>query len=234
MKKILLLHGWNWKNYPQFNTGSPWNDRSAFVEALRCEYEVDTPSIPGFGDSDIPQIPWDLDDYSKWLDTIISSKKYDAILGYSFGGAVLTHWCYTQKQEVDVLPKILLVSPAIVRKYNHSKSFYHHFPIFLKKLFRHFYLSFIIKNPYYIHGNKFQKETYQNIIKIYLSKELREILANKVSLHLFFGKQDTATPPELLFSEVPEARKLTHIFSGGHDIANTNTEELVETIRNTI
>jgi len=74
MKKLLLLHGWNWKNYPQFNTGSPWNDRSNFVKTLQNEYEVDTPSIPGFGDSDIPKIPWSIDNYVKWLNSLISIK----------------------------------------------------------------------------------------------------------------------------------------------------------------
>jgi len=126
------------------------------------------------------------------------------------------------------------VSPAIVRKYNHTGSLYQYFPIFLKKIFRHFYLTYIIKNPYYIHGNRFQKETYQNIVKIDLSKKFKELLSQKIPVTLFFGKQDTATPPELLFSKVPEARQITHLFSGGHDIANSNTKELVESIKKVI
>lgn len=125
MKNILLIHGWNWKNYPQFNANNSWLNRSDFVNALKKNLEVSHPSMPGFGDSKIPSTAWGLDDYADWLDGILLSKKYDCILGYSFGAAVVTHWLYRKignpnSSANSVNTKIFLVSPAIIRKYRNQ------------------------------------------------------------------------------------------------------------------
>ena len=42
MKKptLLLLHGWNWKNYSKFGNIDPWNNRLKFIQELEKIFDV--------------------------------------------------------------------------------------------------------------------------------------------------------------------------------------------------
>src|SRR5580704_6468531 len=109
MKKILLIHGWNYANYTSLGSRDAWANRQGFVDLLKSSFDVITLNLPGFGGVPDPVRPYKLDDFVKYLDEIILREKPDAILGYSFGGAVLLHWKYLSK---DTSVKVFLVSPA--------------------------------------------------------------------------------------------------------------------------
>jgi len=96
---------------------------------------------------------------------------------------------------------------------------------------RRLYLTHVIKNPHVIHGTPFLRSTYSNIVSVDLSSELDQLIAANYSIACIFGGEDTATPPETLFSRTPAARPLSFIIPAGtHDIGGTHPKEIVEHI----
>ncbi|MGH3695039.1 MAG: alpha/beta fold hydrolase [Pseudonocardiaceae bacterium] len=235
MTRVLMLHGWDWEKYPVFNPKNQWQNRQELLTELQKHYEVDYPSLPGFSRDDKYRTGyWTLDDYANWLQEKIVKQCYDAIIGYSFGCAVATRWQYLHR---NTSVPLVLLSPAIARAYDRSPnkilttaaSVLKRLPtkrliFFLRKL----YLTRVIKNPHVIHGTPFLRVTYSNIVSVDLSGELARLIDTNYAITCVFGSDDTATPPEILFSRVPAAQPLSLVISaGGHDIGSTHPRELV-------
>ncbi len=232
-RKILLIHGWNYANYTSSGCVDAWSNRSKFVQSLSQHFDVVTINLPGFCGQTDPEQPWTLDDFVQYLGQIIEKEKPDCILGYSFGGAIALRW---KKTSGDKKVKTFLVSPAILRKYAHAdmgfiqKTLKVILPDRLISVLRDAYLVQIVKNPYYAQATKVMRETYRNIVAVDLRQDLLDV---SDPLTLIYGENDTATPPSLV-REVLNNSNATHnlhiISNGGHDIANTHTEELVSLI----
>jgi pimeloyl-ACP methyl ester carboxylesterase len=232
--KILLIHGWNYVNYTSSGCVDAWANRSKFVQTLSQHFNVVTINLPGFCGQSDPERPWALNDYVNFVGKIIEKEKPDYILGYSFGGAIALRW---KKQNERSGVKIVLVSPAILRKYEYSnlnflqKTLKMILPDKFVSLFRDFYLTYIIKNPYYSKATKVMRETYRNIVAVDLRDDLHSI---SEPLTLIYGENDSATPPVLIKETLKDAsaqHNLYIISGGGHDIANTHTDELVNLIK---
>lgn len=235
MKKIFLIHGWNHNNYTSSGCTDVWSNRSRFVEALSTHFGVVCFNLPGFCGEKEPEYPWVLSDFARYLDRIIKKEKPDILLGYSFGGAILLHWKIVSD---DTMIKSFLVSPAIIRRYENKSVSIGWLKTLLPErlitLARDFYLTSVVRNPYYTKASPVMRETYRNIVGL----DLREGLL-KVSdeLVLIYGENDTATPPEPVkdFLALHKSHHKLHIIDGGgHDIANTHTDELVSIIVNSI
>ena len=234
MQKLLLIHGWDYKHYAtQTSSCDAWDNRRKFVDELAKIYGLKTVTLPGFCGEKEPNTPWQLEDFADFVEQKIQTDNFkpDYILGYSFGGAVaLTHKLKYDKN------KIILVSPAISRKYkketpahNKLKYFTKFLPSCVQDILKDQYISRVLKNPFYIYGTYFLKKTYLNIVSIDLSEKLK--LLKSSDLKIIFGEKDTATPPQVLLDKVPELRNSIAILANGtHDIANTNTAELVSEI----
>lgn len=235
MTRVLLLHGWDWEKYPVFNPEHQWQNRQELLTELQKHYEVNYPSLPGFSRDDKSRTGyWTLDDYANWLQEEIARQCYDAVIGYSFGCAVATHWQYLHR---DASVPLILLSPAIVRAYDRTPnkivstaaSVLKHLGTkrmiyFLRKL----YLTRVIKNPHVIHGTPFLQATYSNIVSVDLSGELTQLIDADYAITCVFGSDDTATPPEVLFSRVPAVRSLSLVIpAGAHDIGSTHPKILV-------
>lgn len=234
MFKMLLIHGWDYKHY-SFMTPSKdvWDNRRELVDGLQKLFDIKIITLPGFCGEREPNSPWELEDFADFVEQKLQKDNFnpDYILGYSFGGAVaLTHKLKYNKN------KIILVSPAISRKYrpesaahNKLKYFINFLPCKLKELVKEQYISKMLKNPFYAKGTNFLKKTYLNIVGIDLSEKLKILDTN--DFIIIFGEKDTATPPQILLNKVP---KLSNNFiilkNGTHDIANTNTFELLNEI----
>ncbi|MCL2629239.1 MAG: alpha/beta hydrolase [Alphaproteobacteria bacterium] len=235
MTKLALLHGWDNANYTSQCPGmtDPWRNRRKFVDALEKEYEVKVITFPGFCGAEEPKNPWTLDDFASFVRDNLESFKPDFMLGYSFGAAVALNY----KLKFDLNQKLILISPAICRRYREQtkkqkiiSSVSGAVPKFAKDLLRDFYLSRVIGNPFYAQGTKFLKKSYLGIVGIDLSDNLSD--ANLNDLCFIFGEKDTATPPELLIEKKPSAKGCIHVLKGGtHDIANTNTDDILAIIR---
>jgi pimeloyl-ACP methyl ester carboxylesterase len=231
--KILLIHGWNHLNYTSRGCLDAWENRSRFTEALSKHFRVVLVSLPGFGGTKDPEKPWTVDDYARCVGEIVKREVPHAILGYSFGGAVVLRW---KKISGDTETKTFLVSPAIMRRYEKKdlsgvqKALKAILPDSFISPLRDLYLTKIRRNPYYSDASKVMRKTYRNIVVEDLRDDLREI---PVPVTLIYGENDTATPVGLVQEAVSEARTshtLHVIPNGGHDIANTDTDELVSFI----
>lgn len=238
MTRVLLLHGWDWEKYPAFKPEDQWQNRQELVAELRERYDVNYPSLPGFGCDDAYRTgSWTLNDYADWLQKEIIEGHHTAVVGYSFGCAVATHWQYLHRNSSVSL---VLLSPAIARAYgkppnkalttlaNILKLLRMNWAIrFLRKL----YLTRVTKNPHVIHGTPFLQATYRNVVSVDLSGELAQLIDTNFPITCVFGSEDTATPPEILFSRAPAARSLSLIIPDGtHDIGGTHPEEIAKHI----
>lgn len=229
-KKLLLIHGWDHRNYSKNGCTDAWANRSRFVKTLREHFEVITPNLPGFCGTLDPDRPWTLDDFTNYVSDIIEQERPNLILGYSFGGAIVLHW---KKLTGDTAIETFLVSPAILRKYKQSdlstvqKLLKTILPQGFVSILRDFYLVQIVKNPYYTQATKVMRETYRNIVSIDLSKDLFGVIDK---LTLVYGEKDSATPPNLVqevLNQSSNGHTLHIIAGGGHDIANSHTDKLV-------
>jgi pimeloyl-ACP methyl ester carboxylesterase len=231
MKSILLLHGWNDENYTTMTDSTDaWVNREKFVKELEKHFKVYKINFPGFCGEPEPNKPWYLKDFASYVFNYLrkNNLEVDYILGYSFGGAVATLY----NALLDPTQKIILISPAIARNgvkpIDKDKT-----PGFLQPLrnkLREIYLKKVIKNPYMVNGTEFLSKSYQNIVRVELIKELNRV--NPELLTVIYGAHDEmVNPPYVMKNLDEEHRNRVHlIVSGGHDIANTNTDEIISII----
>ena len=230
-KKILLLHGWNWKNYTALTKSKDaWDNRKDFVDKLSEKYDVYKLNFPGFCGEPEPENGWALPDYANFVKEYIEKNdiKPDYILGYSFGGAVAIEYNLL----FDNNQKLLLISPAITRNKEKSKNMIQT-PKFMQPLrnrIRDFYLIHIIKNNYMVNGTKFLNESYQNIVRVELLEELDKI--DPKNLKIIYGSLDKQVNPSYVINNInPKFKDRISVIEGGaHDIATTNAEDIISII----
>ena len=231
MKTILMIHGWDYENYTNRCKNYAWSNRKLFINKLSEKFNVIYLNLPGFGGEPEPkEKSWNLDDFSKYIDSYIKQHhlKIDYILGYSFGGAVATRY----KLNVDNKIKLILISPAIIRNNDKSKKFIKT-PRFLDVLrvkIRDIYLIYYIKNPEMKYGTKFLRATYQNIVRLNLISEINTF--DSKDILIIYGSNDNMVNPNsaIKYSSSSILKNVKFIEGGGHDIANTHTNELVAII----
>ncbi|MBR6073391.1 MAG: alpha/beta hydrolase [Bacilli bacterium] len=222
MKSILLLHGWNDENYTsQTDSKDAWDNRKVFVDKLSKDYKIYKLNFPGFCGQPEPDKAWYLKDYVEYVFKYIKDNnlKVDYILGYSFGGAVATLYNVMK----DPTQKIILISPAIAR--NGVTTKIHNNP--LRNKLRNIYLKYIVKNKYMIHGTKFLNDSYQNILRIELIKEVNLIKPDLLTI--IYGSEDNMVNPNYVINNLDEEhKKRVYMVDGGsHDIANSHPDDII-------
>lgn len=235
MKKILLIHGWNYRNYTsQTKETDAWHNRKEMVEELEKDYEVYKLNLPGFCGEKEPKQSWNLEDYSNFIKDYLEQNKLtvDYILGYSFGGAVaITYYLKYGKDE-----SIILVSPAIIRNDDKSKKFIKTPKVFdkLRNILRDFYLIHIVKTNEMVYGTKFLRETYQKIVRVDLRNKVATIPSDK--LLIIYGNKDKMVNPKGVIDYFNDEykKRIQMIEGGGHNIGSTHPKQLIEIINNNI
>jgi len=230
-KKILLLHGWDWKNYTSLTKSKDaWANRTKFVKQLEKKFDIYKLNFPGFCGEKEPDRGWELSDYANFVKEYIDKNKIqpDYILGYSFGGAVAVEYSLL----FDNNQKLILVSPAITRNKEKSKKIIKT-PEFIKPfrtLLRDFYLIHIVKNNYMINGTKFLNESYQNIVRVELIEDIDKIKPDNIKI--IYGSLDDMVNPSYVLKNINKKFKdCIYVIEGGsHDIANTHTKEIISII----
>lgn len=233
MPKLLLLHGWDYRNYTGRGCGDAWHNRSVLVQGLAEHFEVVRFNFPGFCGEPDPPRPWQMEDFVEFVDDIIRREAPDVALGYSFGGAVLVSW---KHRTGDQRVKGVLVSPAILRRYDERSVslpgvLRRAVPDALREWGALVYLRLRGSNPYYTEATRVMRRTYRNIVALDLRDRLREV---GDPLCLIYGERDTATPPELVADWLTEASlpHRLHVIPGGdHDIGTTHTEQVARLVR---
>lgn len=186
-KEIIMLHGWG-QDSTTFNN---------IVTSLKGQYKIYLIDLPGFGKSDEPDHDYDLNDYAKILNQVISSYhiKKPLVIGHSFGGRLAIKYEATY----GGLNKIILVNSAGIKpKRNCMYYFKVYYYKFIKRVF-----SLPLFNKYKKSVlNKFGSNDYKNatirmrkvLVKVVnedLSHYMRKI---KIPVLLFWGENDKVTP----------------------------------------
>ena len=235
MKKILLIHGWNYRNYTsQTNEKDAWHNRQRLVELLSKEYEVYKLNLPGFCGEKEPKKSWDLNDYAKYIKNYLEKNKLkvDYILGYSLGGAVAV----TYKLKYGKNEKLILVSPAIIRNNNNSKKFVKTPKILdkLRSFLRNQYIIHVVKTPEMVYGTKFLRDTYQIIVREDLRDSVLKIKSQ--DLLIIYGEKDDMVNPKGVINYLPKEyeKRIKLIINGDHNIGQSHYEEIVKIINENI
>ena len=230
-KSILLIHGWSYKHYTGSHCIPYWEERMAFLDLLSISFDVKQIYLPGFCGVPEPNKPWSIEDFAEYIETWLKEHNCtpNIILGTSFGALVAFTW----KNIYGKKTPILLVSPALVRATHKSlpKALINlgkNLPIDIVSAFRTAYLH-LVSNQYYLKASSIMRETYRKIMfPINLTAQMS--LLNEEELCFIFGKNDTATPPQLFLILYGKTPKNFHLLNCGHNVAGEKPEELVNII----
>lgn len=102
-RPLLILHGWGSNKQVMMPLAKELAD-------IRDCYVLD---LPGFGNSSIPQEPWNVDDYADLIQQFISDLEFDKVdlLVHSFGGRIALKLCARPDAE-QLLDKVLITGGA--------------------------------------------------------------------------------------------------------------------------
>ena len=108
-KDILLLHGWGQNIEMMKPVGDNFSDR----------FRITILDFPGFGKSEEPKEPWDIEKYSIMLEKFVKAVniKKPIVIGHSFGGRVAIR--YSARNPIEKL--VLFGSPCIRKEYKSKK-----------------------------------------------------------------------------------------------------------------
>ena len=226
-KPFLIFHGW----------GSNSDRWAEVAERLSQKgFKVIVPDMPGFGKSDLPPNPWNINKYVNWSEQVVKELglKDFYLLGHSFGGALASKVAVKHNQDIK---KLFLVSAACVRKKTTKKSFFKNLSKIVKlfyflpyySFFRKAFYKFIIGKSDYVYVQGIIRETYLNVISEDLSFHLPFI---KVPTVIIWGDQDELTPLEdaYFINKQVKGSKLIVIPNANHDLNRKQPEILSEKI----
>jgi len=192
-RQVLILHGWG---------GS--SDSWAKVTDILANngFKVVCPDFPGFGKSKTPFSPWDLNDYTAWVDEFIKFLNLEKfiLIGHSFGGRVAIKFSVKYPEKIS---KLILVAAGGAESIETSneleKKVLKNFSSFMKKFsflpgydfLRKIFYRFIIKKTDYLKVEGILKEIFKKVIKENLIPYLTEI---KPKTLIVWGKKDDIFP----------------------------------------
>ncbi|MBQ6497659.1 MAG: alpha/beta hydrolase [Bacilli bacterium] len=190
-KDIILLHGW----------GQNIEMMKPLGDSFSNKYRITILDFPGFGQSEEPKEPWNIEKYNSMLEEFINKVgiKKPIVIGHSFGGRVAIR--YSARNPIEKL--VLFGSPCIRIEENLSLTVK-----FLKKLktlpgMNNFgeYMKQYIGSRDYKAASPIMRQTLVDVVNEDLSKYAREIEEPTL---LIWGEHDTEAP-------VNDARELEKI-----------------------
>jgi len=106
-KPIIFLHGWK-------NDKTIWEPILPYLLHLGKLVFLD---LPGFGESKLPSLDWNLEDFAKVVSLLIKELeiKKPVIVGHSFGGRVAIKFVSLWPQEAE---KLILIASGGIREKN--------------------------------------------------------------------------------------------------------------------
>ncbi|HHX93883.1 MAG TPA: alpha/beta hydrolase [Tenericutes bacterium] len=182
---IVILHGWG----QRIETMLPIHD------FLKENFRVTTLDLPGFGESEEPKSPWNVFDYTKFLETFIKKLelKKPILIAHSFGGRIAI--VYSSRNEIE---KLILLSSAGIK----SKKAMNLFTKIKKKIYKTLIKIPIIKKYEDFLKSKIGSHDYRNSSPIMrkvlvhaVEEDLTEFLPKiKAATLLVWGTNDEETP----------------------------------------
>ncbi len=222
-KLILFLHGW----------GSNLTTFDRLTQTLEKSFQCVNLDLPGFGASEEPKKPWDLDAYINFLNEFLAKAKLPklyAIVAHSLGGRVAIKAVGGGRLEVS---KLVLLGAHGIResKSLRSKMFWIAAKVgklatsplptrYRTNLRRRLYQK--AGSTDYLDAGT-MRVTFLNIIGEDVRPEAAMI---NVPTLLVYGQEDTTTPPHIgkIFHGLIEGSKFETIAEAGHFVHTDETE----------
>jgi pimeloyl-ACP methyl ester carboxylesterase len=228
---LLILHGWG-------SNSERWTDVANLLAEKNIKIIV--PDLPGFGNSQTLDTPWNMNNYIKWLEGFIQEINLGEfyLAGHSFGGALAVKYAIGHPQAVK---KLFLISAASVRTKTTKKSAYKNLAKIVKvfsflpgyAFFRKAFYKFIIRKSDYPYVEGTMKDTYKNVILEDLSQFTGFI---KIPTILIWGDKDKSTPIDdaYFMNKKIKSSKLVIIEGAGHALNKECPDVLAEKIINNV
>ncbi|NJP38607.1 alpha/beta fold hydrolase [Alkalicoccus luteus] len=190
-RPVILLHGW----------GAEVKTMMPVHKALEPHFHVYTLDLPGFGESDEPDKPWDTTDYSRALREFVEKTGIEQpiIAGHSHGGRTAIHYA----AEYGDVHKLILIDAAGIKPKRK--------PSYYAKVYSYKTAKQLLKLPGLSRYredilNKMKGRVgsadYKNVsgtmqqtlVKV-VNDDFQHLMPSiQASTLLIFGEQDTATP----------------------------------------
>ncbi len=150
-RPLLILHGWGSNKQVMMPLANELSD-------IRDCYALD---LPGFGNSSLPDRPWNVDDYADFIEQFIEDQEFDSadLLVHSFGGRIALKLCARPNAEKRI-GKVLITGGAGMKP---KRSWKYYF----KK-----YAAKILKAPFLILPSKLREKALDWLRKTSLWKSL--------------------------------------------------------------
>ena len=194
------------------------------------------PDLPGFGENQIIQRPWTINDYVEWAHGILQKNNLSRIIlaGHSFGGSIAAKFSSKYPAMVE---KLILIDSAGIRKRRLKKEIQKAVAHLLNKFsFLPFYGFFrkvayrtLFRTSDYLLTEGVMKETYLKVI----GEDISDIFSKvSVPTMLVWGKNDGITPLRHAYfiNKSISGSKLEIISGVGHNPHREAPETLVEKI----
>ncbi len=215
---VLLLHGW----------GAPAETYRLIIDHLSTYCRVVAPDLPGFGGSQEPDVPWNVDNYVNFADDFANALGLTeaVLMGHSYGGRIIIKWMNRDTRALKV-NKIVLLDAAGVKPHH---SFGYYCKVYSFKLAKWFYslpgIRSLFPNAIEKARAKRGSADYQKASPVMrqslvmaVNEDLTHLLPGiKASTLLIWGDRDTATPlsdGQLMEKKIPDAG-LVVLQGGGH------------------
>lgn len=215
---VLLLHGW----------GAPAATYRLIIDHLSAYCRVIAPDLPGFGSSEEPEEPWNVDRYVDFADGFARALGLQeaVLMGHSYGGRIIIKWMNRPERTLRV-KKIVLLDAAGVKP-RRSPGYY--YKVYSYKAAKWFFSLPVIRSlfPDAVEKarNKRGSADYQKASPVMrqslvmaVNEDLTHLLPGiRASTLLIWGDQDTATPlsdGQLMEKKIPDAG-LVVLQGGGH------------------
>ena len=188
------------------------------IDSISTYAKVYCLDMPGFGESQEPNISWNLDDYITFVINFIKEQNIKELdlIGHSNGGRIIIKLMSKQNLDFKVNKIILIGSAGIVHKKTLTQQIKIKTYKFCKKVvelkpIKKFFPNLVSKIK-----NSFGSEDYrkaspimrQNLVKL-VNEDLKQYLPNiKVPTLLIWGENDTATPigdAQIMEKLIPDA-----------------------------
>lgn len=207
-KNVLILPGW----------GTTIDTYSSIINSISCYSTVYCLDMPGFGNSQEPNISWNLDMYVNFIVEFINNQNISELdlIGHSNGGRIIIKLMNTKNLNFKVNKIILIGSAGIV----HQKSLFSKIKIkcfkFVKTFLQLKPIKKVFPNLLTKFKNFFGSEDYRNASPIMkdtivalVNEDLKNLLPNiKIPTLLLWGENDTATPiadAEIMAKLIPDS-----------------------------
>lgn len=221
-KTLVFLHGWGVDSKLWFKI---------VPKLINNNYSLYFLDLPGFGQSQIPNTAYDVDDYKKIVYEFVKKMGLQNInlVGHSFGGRITIKLA---AENPDFLEKIVLVDTAGIVTASKIKKIFALIAKIISPIFKPSFMQPLRKKLYFLLGSEYlENEKLSAIFSKVVSENLTRLLTRiKKPTLIIWGENDKVTPLYYgqLMNKLISKSKLVVFEKAGHFSFLDRPEEFVQ------